>query len=345
VGWTTFCTSFLPKPTEQAEQTPRQRMRAARAHAVGRRRARPAVTQTDAQTVQNIVTASVAKGLISSQVHGLDWIVDGDAFSIVTASAIPANRAEWQRVRDRVSLLNDVPTWRSGKLTAAPLLSLALVPDFRGFSVTQVWNPDVAIRPMHLNGVTACHTLALRAVHDQEAPADVDEVQITPLTGRVAAALYAPSTARQDANEPATVPNALTGFRITPKRRHPQRVSAVPLRELLFGLGEESRFADGAPHFDTRYQVAAAHPRADELEITLSGAHAGKLANQGFVLSALADEWVAAQRRALVGDLHAAGLIDQTAGDVDLVTFSKSTTLTGWPGVARLGDRLATGAS
>jgi uncharacterized protein DUF6603 len=346
IGWNTFCTSFLPKPTEAKQPATRQRLRAARAHAVGGPRARLAVTKPDAPTVQNVVTASVAKGLISAETHGLEWIVDADAFSIVTSSAIPANQAEWKRVRDTVSLPNDVPTWRSGALPAVPRLSLALIPDFHGFSATQVWNPNVSIRPMHLLGVTAYHTLSLRAVDnkDNKTLIDVDAVQITPLTGLVAAALYAPSTARQDANELATVPNALTGFRIAPERRHPARVSTVPLSELLFGLGENSRFADGAPHLDTRCQVAATHPRPEELDITLSGAHAGQLVNKGFVLNALADEWVATQRKALVGDLHAAGLVDDKADDLDLATFSKETTLTGWPAVARLADHLATEA-
>ncbi len=347
VGWATFCASFLPKPTERKKPpAPHLMLRAARAHAAGARRTRN-IAAAGSDPEQNAVTASVARGLVSTDVQGLDWIVDPDGFWIETRIAVPASRAEWKRVGDTVALPNDLMTWRSGTLQAAPRLSLTLDADSKPFSEKEVWNPKVCIRPMQLSGVAAYHTLALRAIADAAAPADVDAVQVTPVTGPVAAALYAepiPPAAKQAANEPATVPHALTGFRLTAKQRHPTRVSAMPLRELLFGAGDKSWFADGAPHLDGRYQVAASHPRTDELDIDLSGAHTARLVNNGFVLRALADPWVAAERQAILADLKTARWIGEADAEIDLADFSKTTTLTGWPSVARLGDRPASRA-
>jgi hypothetical protein len=155
----------------------------------------------------------------------------------------------------------------------------------------------------------------------------------------VSAALWAPNPGKHTGNEPATVPSCLTGFLIRPIPRTPDRTAAVPILELLFEKDHATGFDVTAPPGPTGFTVASSiDPKTKDLTITLTGDHDATLPNSGFVLCALRDSWVTAQRAAVLDDLTSHGFATLTSSQVNVTAMSETTTLNDWPDVALLGS-------
>ncbi len=339
VGWLDFQKQFLPQPagsTTKTLESVRQNRRPMMNAMPRRRVAAPAVQPDNT----NVIGASVTSGLSPTPPPtGIDWLVDADEFVILTNSTIPANNGEWAlsgssvyAVPDTVSSYN--PTTVSG---TDPYLYLS--DDDQPFSATQVWNPTLNIAPMDLTNVQSFHTIALQVAGPNGAYVQyIASVSIEPVWLDSNAALWGVNVPNKDktANDPDMVPNALTGFRITPIPRHPLMVNGVPLVELLFAAGFSTGFNYTAASVDTRYSVTSAIS-GDTLTINISGAYSGQLVNNDYVLSALADTWVTSQRNSILDDLNANGFTTYTPSEIDIAALATTTALVDWPAVELLG--------
>jgi|GEM_PF-946799 len=241
LGWLAFKQQLLPKDST----TPPRTLLAARAgrraaHGEPRKLAHAAAAPSAAGK-SNILGASVTQGLLKTGEAGMDWILDPDCFSILTNSTIPSNAAEWLTPSGSVVIPNTLASYNPADTPEnSPQLSLA--PKAPRFSKTQAWNPDLHIAPMGQEDVTALHCLELRRHSDADQSEIVTAVSIEPSVLDSSAALWAKDKPSKSASDAALVPKALSGFTIRPIPRHPARVNAVPLLDLLFAAGHSTGF-------------------------------------------------------------------------------------------------------
>ncbi|MCB0429494.1 MAG: hypothetical protein H6585_02540 [Flavobacteriales bacterium] len=333
IGWQDFRTSFLPADTGSSQSTNRSRRMLAAAAA-----ASPAET--------NIVKASVPSGLLGSGVEGFNWIVDPDQFVIVVNSTIPVNQPKWVNSEGQtVDVSDDVSAYNATPVDVENGPYLKLGTKQATYSATQVWNPDLSIRPMKQDNVQSVLTLQVskRAASDPPGTYSqpINTLSIQPQTASSNAAMWLKNPDKPSPNDPALVPFSLTGFQLSPIPRNPSSVNNVPLIQLLFQKGNEAYYSFGSAAVDTRYQVTATLPTPDQLTIKVSGQAAETLENDNYILSSLEDKWVVSQRAAILDDLNTNGFTTYTPQDVNLSILATQTALTDWPQVLLLGDDLA----
>ncbi|MGZ4172451.1 MAG: hypothetical protein ACXVRN_13900, partial [Solirubrobacteraceae bacterium] len=297
----------------------------------------------------------VTTGMIRQGAAGIDWVLDPDHFRILTSSAIPANHAMWTTGQTQTAELpNVVADYRTGPVPApgpAPAaatassdpvrdeMDLVLEAGTTTFSETEVWAPTLNIGPMGQENVASYHTIALRKYDDKAgAYADyVASVTVAPQVGPSNTALWGPPQTSPDPNAQRLIQSTLNGFAISPIDRQPDQVSGISLLALIFGEGHETGFGHQQPEVGADYTVESSiSSDKSTFTITVSGEHQAALENTGFVLSALADPWVAAQRTAILDELNMLGFTT-TKGDAVQLTTMAQTALTDWPGAARIG--------
>ena len=341
VGWATFTQNFLPQSSPSTQTLARSRSKGRRVRHGARRALATSVATGAADMVTNIIAASVTTGLQQSGVPGADWIIDSDLFAILTNSTIPANNGQWLVTGATFAIPNDVSQYNSSvvNVTDGPYLTLPPTPP--PFSATQVWNPVLNIGPMKQMNVQSFHTVQLQKHEDDGTWTDITAVAVQPVWLSSNAALWAAPSSQPTANDPPLVPNALTGFQISPIPRHPDSVEAVPLVELLYESGFSTGFGFTAQAVDTRYNVSSTAD-GDTLTIDISGDHTAQLVDKGFVLSSLVDSWVTTQRDALLNEFINAGFSTLSPAAVALSVFATDTQLVDWPAVELLGEALAT---
>jgi hypothetical protein len=315
VGWSGFKNQFLPKET-------------AKPQAVRRAAAVP-------RPNSNAIKVSVAAGLLGSEVGGFDWIIDPDSFAIVTSSVVPANNAAWQ-----IDAKNDyaIPTARasynSTPSSAAPYLDLpsSITP----YSANEVWNPTLHVRPMKRENVKSYHRMQLWKLDESTKTVSsyVTRVSLQPELTASNCGLWGPSSGTL--NGPALLPATLAGFRIKPYPQEPVYLSSVRLEDLLFEAGYVSGFSETAVT-DRRYTVSSAVGNAGALSVHVSGDRDTDLVETGYVLGALIDPWITAQRASLVGELSARGITDCKPDAIDLEVLATQAALQDWPQIAILG--------
>lgn len=332
LGWTGFKSALLPADTVPPPPPPplhANRMALA--------------ASPPPPPVSNVIKAGVTKGLKQSGITGsngvfYDWVINPNDFAVVTNSNVPANFARWAITTGFADIPNDLSKYGPDTVSTSTIPKLVL-PTTKPYSATQVWNPDLSIAPMKLTGVHSTHTVTLMR-HAEGDPDDqfsepVTDVAVTPLLMPVTAAVWAPAPENHSGNEPGMVDFALTGFSITPIPRKPDHTSPVLLSALLFQDSHATGFRYTGAQVTTTYTVSGT-PVGPSLTIGISGGHTASLPNSGYVLSALADPWVAGQRDAVLTDLRAHGFSGLEA--VNVTTMAQSTALNDWPGVALLGS-------
>lgn len=336
VGWEAFKSGFLPKDSTSAPApapVAAEMMQAAPVPLGMMRAAAPADPPPT-----NIVKASVQGGLLRSAAPTFDWILDPDDFDIRTASAIPANNGEWGLAGSGVAVIPDtVASYNVGTVDAAQGPYLTLPAEPHTYSATQVWNPTLSIGPMNQNNVQSYHTV--RLTRDG---VPVTAVSVQPVIAPSNTALWAAGKKTKAPNDPAIVPYTLTGFRITPIPRVPDQVNAVPINDLLFAAGYATGFSYPAAAVDPNYTVVGTTDAQGALTIGVSGGYTGSIHNQGYVLAALADPWVAGRRTGILNDLAGHGFTTLPADPVDISVLATRTALTDWPAVALLGQKVST---
>jgi hypothetical protein len=352
VGWSTFAANFLP-PADSAPAPVALLAHAAASRAAPAPTAQMTAAAAEEDPAPNIVKATVTAGLLPLTAPGVDWIVDPDQFRILTATTIPANHALWvTSASDTAELPNVVADYQraaapavdsaavDSAAAAPPPAQMLLRLDYASvtYSDTQVWAPTLGIAPMGEADVASYHTVTLRRRDETGAFTEyVTSVTVAPQLSASNTALWGEPAPGDGPNAPRLISATLTGFAISPVPRQPDQVSDVPLLELIFGEGNSTGFGYPAPAADQQFTVTSAvSSDGDTLTIDVAGGHTATLQNQGYVLSALNDPWVAGQRTTTLDELTRLGFSTTASSAVYLDTMA-DTALTDWPGTARIG--------
>ena len=346
IGWDTLEQNFLPQPDKSDEQShPQVRAMSLAAAVDARSTAHEQAKAMSNPGTTNVIKANVTAGQRGTGPRGVDWILDPNAFRILTSSTVPANHLAWTTAAaGQPTELRNVPgDYAIAPATPRPTpesgprgMALQLDVGAKPVSTAAVWEPTLHIGPMDQKNISSHFTVALRR-HDENGQ----------LTGFVVGVTVAPQLAPSntalwgDAPDPKNadqrlLPATLTGLAITPLPRHPDAVSDVPMLDLIFGEGHETGFSYEALAPDTRYTVGATTGPEDLLTMTVLGAHTASTKNSGYQLSALTDQWIASQREAILGELSTLGFETPTASQVSVAKLADAT-LTDWPMTALIG--------
>ena len=326
LGWAAFHNQFLPKAPATTTRLPALRARSLAA---------------DPPVRSVIITATVSDGLLQKDVAGYDWIVDPDGFAITTNSVIPATALTW----NSTALPNDSAQYAADAMATGtgPFLVKPEAPQTSPSPAGQVWNSALAIGPMSQPGIQSLQTIRLTK-RDSGTQHDTpyNEVGVQPVLLDSSSALWA---VNNQLNGPGLVTSTLVGVVITPPVFVPDVVHSVPLSELLFTWGLRTGFTFAVPGASTRFQVTATeNPGTQTLSIAVTGpgAPTSVVASQHYVLEALADPWIAAQRDALLADLTANGFATYIGAQVNLTpeVQANARPLVDWPSVGVLGTVL-----
>jgi hypothetical protein len=344
IGWSSFREGFLPAPSGQQDKLlasqPRRVARAFQAAPSALAAAPPPPTAGK----DNILSATVDAGFKGATAPGFDWVIDPDDFAITAGSTLPANHAAWGPDPSTAVAIPPAPSAYTGAIdTSGKLPCLMLIKNTKPFSDVSVWNPTLGLRPMKQQNISSTLGVAIQRRTNTDAAGQfsmlVVDIAAEPVLLDVNAALYGNTPPSDDANEKALVPNALVGWRLVPVPRHPKTVSNVRLNDLLYQPGYYTNFHFSAATPDSRYAVQLAAPTADTLDVTVTGpdAPSGALHNSGYVMSVLADAFVARQRTGVLTALNTAGFATRSATQIDITHISKDTALTDWPAIGILG--------
>jgi hypothetical protein len=336
VGWRTLATNFLPSDKK-----------AAVALAAG-------VLGDPQDEPPDVLKATITAGRRAIDAPGFDWVVDPDGFVIVTSSTVPANHAEWGTAEDKVDELPNLvadyhraPSVRAMLAAGATVqttpkdMYLRLDHDTKTFSKTEVWAPDLGVAPMDKPDVDSYHTIVLRRRNPRtgEFTEYVTNVTVTPQLAASNAALWGQPGATDEINSQRLVESTLLGMAISPAPRSPSAVNDVRLDSLIYGEGNETGSAYQSPTPDPRYGVKlTVSPDKRTMTVAVSGQHIASLPNEGYVLSALVDPWVSAQRTETLNELNRLGFATTHADKVSLTTMAR-TRLTDWPDAALIGSQ------
>lgn len=338
VSWANIEDNFLPKTGNDAVPAPKT-MRMARMMAPS---TAPAPLKADPEPTAN-VTASVAVGLLKKDYDGYDWIVDPNKFEIITATTIPANQAKWATGSDDAfDIPNDPSDYGTSPVDVSKHPYLELATGTETYSKSEVWNPNINVKPMKLTDVQSIHTITLLKADSNGNFNDyLNTVAIEPVLGASNTALWGDPNAADDANTPELLPATLLGFSLIPLPRNPDTVNNVPLIQLLFTQGNILNFTFTKQQPDTRYTVESEIDPTDfDLKIEMTGAAAQSFTDQDYILSTLIDDWVSDQRTSILDDLTANGFSTLAPAAVNLKAMGTTETLTDWPLVGILGASL-----
>ncbi|RYD68129.1 MAG: hypothetical protein EOP58_01405 [Sphingomonadales bacterium] len=340
VGWSGFQQSFLPPdspaPTPAPTPAPAPQMKlTATAMPQAKALALDADPPAPAATT-NVVKVTVKTGLVSSAVPGFDAIVTPNGFEIDISSTVPANDATWQQHDAVFTLNNNVPDWKlADPIPGQPFLTLPA--NTKTFSTTQVWNPDLDVAPMGKKGITSTLAISLLKHTDTGFSDPITDITVAPVLLPSNTAMWKVQDVSTDPNVPALLDATLVGLVLSPVPRKPDKVSDVPMIELLFTQGNDTGFAYATAAVVPGFGVTSTPDPQEEMTITITGAHAATLPNQDYHLTSLIDPWVVAQRSAIAADLAAAGFDTFPAGSIDLTIMATRKAMTDWPLVRQLG--------
>lgn len=344
IGWNNFKTNFLPKSgqTNSQEEAP------------AAKQALFAVEEGTASESEqsNIIKVQIPDGLVTTAVPGYDGIVTPNGFKFDVSTTVPANAACWTIARNEsVDLPNTVADWSHPDPTPGqPFLQLQ--PKQETFSDTEVWNPTIDIGPMGKKDIGSKIKVSVFKHTDQDKSGEYSDV-ITDLTVNPRltpsnTALWKDQEVGTDPNLPRFLRETLVGIEISPIPRKPNRVSAVPLIELLFAGGNNTGFYPGKAAVVAGYTVTSVLSNKggspvkpgiepNKLTITVGGKHDAVLINTDWYLSALNDAWVSDQRGDLADALREAGFKTFRSDQIDLAEMATQKTMTDWPTVRQLG--------
>ncbi|WPV64832.1 DUF6603 domain-containing protein [Chitinophaga sp. LS1] len=340
VTWQNLEQNFLPPPvkTQQPAPQPQQRLMSAVSMSA-------AATDT---TITTNVSASVSTGLLGKDATSQDgetwnWLLDPDNFNIVTTTTIPANMANWATgATTNAAIPNDPTQYNGADIDTSSHPYYDLPAGTETYSKTQVWNPNVNVKPMKLSNVQSVHTITLCKRESTDKKGQFSDyrnnVSVDPVLGSSNTALWGdPALSSNDANTPALLTQTLLGFNITPVPRNPDTVNNVPLIDLLFTSGEQTNFSYMSPQPDTSYTLQVKeNDKAETLDITVSGTTSQELDNSSYVLSAFINTWVNGQRNAILDDLNDNGWNTYASSLVTLTNMGSTEMLTDWPMIAIL---------
>lgn len=348
VGWQTFAEKFLPAPSDAPVQ--KTAMLAALPGGA-----------PPQKLITNVIRATVEAGKLGDGGAAVDWIVDPDAFRILTVSTVPANHATWatdpSTDQELPNILADytrtdpIPALLSpaeglALRTQAPPppppsapagMALILSRDVETAEPPAVWEPDLHIGPMDESDVISTHAIELTKADNTGAFTDyITTFSVEPVLAPSSTALWDKKKQKPAANDKRLIEHTLTGFRISAVPRTPARVSGIPLLELIYGTAYSVDYTAETAIVDTSSTVTSAIDD-DDLTITVTGAVSATLPNKDFVLNAIGDTNVAARRAVILDDLVKNGFATTPSAKINVTLFATATALTDWPRAAVLG--------
>ncbi|MFI0849379.1 DUF6603 domain-containing protein [Mesorhizobium sp. IMUNJ 23232] len=348
VGWQTFSEKFLPAPSDAPVQ------QAAMLAAV------PGAAPPQ-KLITNVIRATVEAGKLADGGGTVNWIVDPDAFRILTASTVPANHATWATDpttdQELPNILADytrtdpVPallTPAEGLAlrttpppppppSAPPGMVLILSRDVKTADPPAVWEPDLHIGPMDESDVISTHAIALTKADATGKFTDyVTTFSVEPVLAPSSTALWGKKQQKPTANDKRLIEHTLTGFRISAVPRTPAQVSGIPLLQLMYGQAYSVDYTAETATVDTSSTVTSVIDD-DDFTITVTGAISATLPNTDFVLNAIGDTNVAARRATILDNLVANGFATTPSAKINVTLFATATALTDWPRAAVLG--------
>ena len=348
VGWQTFSEKFLPAPSDAPVQ--QAAMLAALPGAA-----------PPTKLITNIIRATVEAGKLADGGGAVNWIVDPDAFRILTASTVPANRATWATDpttdQELPNILADytrtdpvpallTPAVGLALRTAAPPppppsappgMVLILSRNVETADPPAVWEPDLHVGPMDESDVISTHAIALTKADASGSFTDyVTTFSVEPVLAPSSTALWGKKKQKPAANDKRLIEHTLTGFRISAVPRTPAQVSGIPLLELIYGSSYSVDYTAETATVDTSSTVTSAIDD-DDFTITVTGAVSANLPNTDFVLNAIGDVNVAARRATILDNLVANGFATTPSAKINVTLFATATALTDWPRAAVLG--------
>lgn len=341
VGWKSFQSGFLPG----GEKTQSRVRSAMPAPVMGMALNANAPGAANEDEEASNVTASVKRGLLKSDVDGIDWIIDPGTFIFLVRSVIPVNDPKWAMSDDSsVDISNNKSDYNKLPVDVSKGPYSILGTDEETFSDTLVWNPTVSIRPMKINKARSELDITLSKRGDGDAPGTYSEyvktVSVEPILLDSTAALWKEAPEKSDPNEESFVKHSLVGFGISPIPRTPSRVDPVPLLELLFQEGNDVDFTYTSKKVDGNFTVTSQSPAPQILDITVSGGFSAKMENKDYLLGSLINDQVSSGRNAMLEGLIAAGFSTCAPDEVNLTVLATKYALTDWPEVMLLGAKL-----
>lgn len=330
VTWTNIEEDFLPGSATTSTK----------ARSLGMARMLKAASlKAEADETNGNVSASVSAGLQQQDVvdasgNTWNWILDPNDFVIVTATTIPANLAHWSNTASSsITIPNVLP------IDSSDLPSLSLSDDSSTYSETEIWNPDLYVKPMKLSNVQSVHTITLlKSDENGDFTSYVTEVNVQPVLANAPTALWSDPSVATTVNTDSLIACTLAGFNISAMTRNPDTVNAVPLFQLLFTPGNETTFSYTSAQPDDSYTVTSSVTLPDyDLDIEVSGDSTQSFVNEDYILSTLTNDWVTGQRNTILDDLTANGFSTYTSSEIDLTAMATTEELTDWPQVSILG--------
>lgn len=297
-----------------------------------------------AKNKTNVLKGVISSGLNKADVCGLDWVIDPDCFTIRVTTFIPANQLRIGTAKDTFKTL---PAKWAAYNPSSPPVEKSEMPylafdrfDTR-FSDTDVWNPEVHIKPMGKNNLDSILDITLFVLNAAGGYSECDvALTVRPLVEDAAGALWNRYAGDIQIDAPAFLLSALTGVELSPIPRMPSMVNSVKLEFLLFKQGNKYRFRYEAPVIDGTYQISHQTPDENTLEIALQekGKNPRTILNTEYILSAVNDKEINNHRNAILQNLAATGF--DVYSQADLVCFGSLTALTDWPEIMKLGDTI-----
>lgn len=350
VSWKNIEDNFLPGAAASSTLVTARSTKMLRMQLASATQTTVAAANVTSGNAGSTVSASVAVGLLQQDVldangRTWDWIIDPNDFQIVTATTIPANTANWSTGDAKTAPIpNVLADYDLPDVVATPIPYLTLVNPDTHFSATQVWNPNISVKPMNLSNVKSIHTVALaKADHNGNFTDYISEIEIQPVLGNSVTALWGDPNTGKNVNTPSLLLNTLLGFKMFALPRNPDTVNNVPLMQLIFTAGNQTTFDYTSQQSDTRYNVTSSvTPPAYNLLIDVTGAATQSFNNQNYILSALTDPWISAQRDIVLNDLAANGFGTYLPAQLNLTAMARTEELTDWPLIGVLGAPIST---
>ena len=334
VDWEGFKASFLP--ANKAAPAPHANAFAA-----------AALAEESVNKDSLLCTAGVTEGLIKElkakdPTEFFSWLVDPNHFAISSSTLIPAKQAVYNDFALQKPFNESAGLKYTGEGTA-PVHPSAKYDKTR-YPNGVSWTDQIGVLPMRLapDNFKTVHTVEIKKLPegaDHTVPGNytdkVDNIAVEPLLKSSQSAMWA----GQDPglNGQRLIEATLTGLRLSPMIQHPDITAKADLWAMLF---------DGTQHI-TWYLSTPVVAHGDKLNVHVSDDGTSlsfqvgerSLKCDGFKLTALVDDTVAAARTASVTSLNDLGFVF-APGAVDVADLAKYP-LWDWPMVRNLGEEIA----
>jgi len=247
------------------------------------------------------IDASVSRGLVKSFIvessgEIVRWVIDPQAFEIVTSSKVPVTTSTLNATQTLTEVLIPIPGTDPVQLQRVPISQATT---------------NLGMPPMRVTGMANAHTITITKAattgffFELTAEETASLFDIVGVTANVPKAMWNPTTVN-DLDKNTTIPNTISGVRITAKPYVPSQTLPVPADKLEFAAPGVSTFSWGTIQPPTQPQYCNV-PKCTPNQVIEAE------------MTALQSTTVLDTRRALISELARAGLPVTIAVDTSLL--------------------------